>query len=87
MFKEFKPQQGSCQSFKPHNLLQEPEAVSDLIDAVVSILPRVNIDSLMSALKGPQTINWIRKHSVQSEEFNVTEDGTYLVCRQEDPVG
>lgn len=33
------------------NLLQEAVAVCDLIDAVVSILPRVDLDTLLPALK------------------------------------
>ena len=33
------------------DLLQEAEAVSDFIDAVVSILPCVNVDTFLPALK------------------------------------
>lgn len=39
---------------KSCNLLQEAETVGDLIDVEVSILPRVNVDTLLSALKQPQ---------------------------------
>ncbi len=59
---EFKPLQGSCQSFKFDNLLQEAEAVSDLIDAVVSILPWVNFDTFLPALKHTHIISLITKY-------------------------
>lgn len=36
------------------NLLQKAETVGNLIDVEVSILPRVNVDTLPSALKQPQ---------------------------------
>lgn len=65
---EFKPLQGSCQSFKSGNLLQEAEAVSDLKDAVVSILPRVNFDTFLPALKHTHTISPIRKYCMQNKE-------------------
>lgn len=41
---------------RSYNLLQKAKAVSDLIDVVVSILPWVNLDSLLPALKHPKTI-------------------------------
>lgn len=39
---------------KSYNLLQKAETVGDLIDVEVRVLPRVNVDTLLSALKHPQ---------------------------------
>lgn len=66
---EFKPQQGNCQSFKSGNLLQEAEAVSDLKDAVVSILPWVNFDTFLPSLKHTHTISPIRKYCMLNKQF------------------
>lgn len=50
------------------NLLQEAEAVGDLKDAVVSILPGVDFDTLLPTLKHPHTTKSLleKKYCVQS---------------------
>lgn len=55
---------GSC------NLLQEAKAVSDLIDVVVSILPWVNVDTLLPALKHTHTTP-IRKYCMQNKSLKL----------------
>ncbi len=58
---------------KSGNLLQEAEAVSDLKDAVVSILPWVNFDALLPALKtqcAKQAIKAIKLLKIHQTDTN-----------------
>lgn len=77
---DFKLLQGSCQSFKSGNLLQEAETVSNLIEVVVSILPWVNFDTLLPALKQYHTMNI--KYCMHSNCLKETCDGACVNYKQ-----
>ena len=60
------------------NLLQEAVAVCDLIDAVVSILPGVDVDTLLPALKTHENVFFFKpqitqtKRTIQQDQLDST---------------